>query len=406
MDYTGTGNSLNMRHPHVAAAHHGLAALLGEEMHVDGFRFDLAVDARARAHDVDRLSAFFDIIHQDPVLTRVKLIAEPWDVGEGGYQVGNFPVLWSEWNGKYRDTRPRLLARQEATLGEFAAASPAAPTSTRTTAAGRTRASTSSPRTTASRCTTSCRYNEKHNQANGEDNRDGESHNRSWNWASEGPTDDPTSSRCARGSSGTCSRPCSSPGRADAARRRRDRPHAGRQQQRLLPGQRDHLVRLGQRRWALLDFTRRLIALRRAHPVFRRRGWFTGRPARWLIVRARRRVAHPEGRARRGPRLGRPCSSRLGVFLNGDVLRSRDERGRSGAGRQLSAAVQRARRLLSQFTLPGDPSWGGRWSHRHRYGRGRGRDDSTGAVGGRVDRPYGAVAAGAEEDLRGPARWR
>jgi isoamylase len=157
MDYTGTGNTLNMRHPHVLQLIMDSLRYWVLEMHVDGFRFDLASDARARAaRRRPPPGAFFDIIQQDPVLSQVKLIAEPWDVGEGGYQVGNFPPLWTEWNGKYRDTCATSGAATDGTLGESSRrASPAAATSTRTTAAGRTRASTSSPRTTASRCATS-----------------------------------------------------------------------------------------------------------------------------------------------------------------------------------------------------------------------------------------------------------
>ena len=121
MDYTGTGNSLNMRHPHVLQLIMDSLRYWVTEMHVDGFRFDLASTLARELHEVDRLSAFFDLIQQDPVVSQVKLIAEPWDVGEGGYQVGNFPPLWSEWNGKYRDTRARLLAgRGRRPCGEFA----------------------------------------------------------------------------------------------------------------------------------------------------------------------------------------------------------------------------------------------------------------------------------------------
>ena len=161
------------------------------EMHVDGFRFDLASALAREFYDVDRLSAFFDLVQQDPVVSQVKLIAEPWDVGEGGYQVGNFPGLWTEWNGKYRDTVRDYWRGEPATLGEFA--SRLTGSSDLYEATGR--------RPGASINFVTCHdgftltdlvsYNEKHNEANGEDNRDGESHNRSWNCGVEGPTEDP-----------------------------------------------------------------------------------------------------------------------------------------------------------------------------------------------------------------------
>ena len=191
MDYTGTGNTLNMRHPHVLQLIMDSLRYWVIDMHVDGFRFDLAATLARELHDVDRLSAFFDIIQQDPVISQVKLIAEPWDVGEGGYQVGNFPPLWSEWNGKYRDTVRDFWRGTDQTLAEFAyrftgssdlyegtARRPYASINFITAHDGFTLRDLVS-------------YNEKHNEANGEDNRDGESHNRSWNCGVEGPTDDP-----------------------------------------------------------------------------------------------------------------------------------------------------------------------------------------------------------------------
>ena len=154
MDYTGTGNSLNPVHPSVLRLVMDSLRYFVIECHVDGFRFDLASALAREFHEVDRLSAFFDIIHQDPILSQVKLIAEPWDVGEGGYQVGNFPVLWTEWNGMYRDTM-RDFWRGQAPVRSSPRASPARATSTSTTGGGRSRRSTSSPPTTASRCATS-----------------------------------------------------------------------------------------------------------------------------------------------------------------------------------------------------------------------------------------------------------
>jgi glycogen operon protein len=192
MDYTGCGNSLNVRHPRVLQLIMDSLRYWVIDMHVDGFRFDLASTLARELYEVDRLSAFFDIIHQDPILSQVKLIAEPWDVGMGGYQVGNFPVLWSEWNGKYRDTVRRFWKGDDNTLAEFA-----------------TRLSGSSDlyqadgrKPYASINFITCHdgfnlhdlvsYNEKHNEANGENNQDGTNDNNSWNCDAEGPTDDPT----------------------------------------------------------------------------------------------------------------------------------------------------------------------------------------------------------------------
>ncbi len=192
MDTTGTGNSLLMRSPHVLQMIMDSLRYWVTEMHVDGFRFDLAATLARQFHEVDRLSSFFDLVQQqDPVVSQVKLIAEPWDVGEGGYQVGNFPPLWTEWNGKYRDTVRDLWRGEPRTLAEFA--SRLTGSSDLYQDDGR--------RPLASINFVTCHdgftlhdlvaYNDKHNEANGEDNRDGESHNRSWNCGAEGDTDDP-----------------------------------------------------------------------------------------------------------------------------------------------------------------------------------------------------------------------
>jgi len=195
MDYTGCGNTLNMRCPRVLQLIMDSLRYWVLEMHVDGFRFDLASALARELHEVDKLGAFFDIIHQDPILSQVKLIAEPWDLGEGGYQVGNFPVLWTEWNGKYRDSVRSFWKGDGHAVSEFA-----------------TRLCGSSDlyehngrRPYASINFVTCHdgfslhdlvsYNQKHNEANGEKNRDGESHNRSWNCGAEGPTNNPTINR-------------------------------------------------------------------------------------------------------------------------------------------------------------------------------------------------------------------
>ncbi len=193
-DFTGTGNSLNVRHPHSLQLIMDSLRYWVLDMHVDGFRFDLASTLAREFYDVDRLSAFFDLVQQDPVISQVKLIAEPWDIGEGGYQVGNFPGLWTEWNGQYRDTvRDYWRGGEPATLNEFA--SRLTGSSDLYEATGGRRPSASINFVTAHDGFTLAdlvSYNEKHNEANGEDNRDGESHNRSWNCGVEGPpTDDP-----------------------------------------------------------------------------------------------------------------------------------------------------------------------------------------------------------------------
>ncbi|UCF69013.1 MAG: glycogen debranching protein GlgX, partial [Acidobacteriota bacterium] len=192
MDFTGTGNTLNMQHPQVLRLIMDSLRYWILEMHVDGFRFDLASALARELYEVDKLGSFFDIIHQDPVISKVKLIAEPWDLGEGGYQVGQFPVLWTEWNGKYRDAMRRFWRDADCPPSEFA-----------TRLAGSSDLYEHSGRhPSASINFITCHdgftlrdlvsYNHKHNAANGEDNRDGESHNLSWNCGVEGPSSDPT----------------------------------------------------------------------------------------------------------------------------------------------------------------------------------------------------------------------
>src|SRR5689334_5404795 len=191
MDYTGTGNSLNVGHPHALQLIMDSLRYWVTEMHVDGFRFDLASTLAREFYDVDKLATFFELVQQDPTVSQVKLIAEPWDVGPGGYQVGGFPPQWTEWNGKYRDTVRDYWRGEPATLNEFA--SRLTGSSDLYEATGR-RPSASINFVTAHDGFTLAdlvSYNEKHNEANGEDNRDGESHNRSWNCGVEGPTDDP-----------------------------------------------------------------------------------------------------------------------------------------------------------------------------------------------------------------------
>ncbi|GIW07712.1 MAG: glycogen operon protein GlgX homolog [Dehalococcoidia bacterium] len=283
MDYTGTGNSLNVRHPQTLQLIMDSLRYWVQEMHVDGFRFDLAATLARELHDVDRLSAFFDIIHQDPVISRVKLIAEPWDVGEGGYQVGNFPALWTEWNGKYRDTVRRYWRGDEFQAAELG---------WRLTGSSDLYQS-DGRRPYASINFVTCHdgftlndlvsYNQKHNEANGEDNRDGTDDNLSWNCGVEGPTDDPAVNalreRQKRNFLATLLLSQGVPmicGGDEISRTQRGNNNAYCQDNEI--SWFDWNLRDDQRR--LLEFTRRLIAFRRQHPNFRRRKFFQGRQIR------------------------------------------------------------------------------------------------------------------------------
>ena len=249
LDYTGCGNSLNVRHPHALQLIMDSLRYWILEMHVDGFRFDLASALARELHEVDRLSAFFELVQQDPVVSQVKLIAEPWDVGDGGYQVGKFPPLWSEWNGKYRDTVRDYWRGVPATTPEFASrlsgSSDLYETSARRPVASVNFVTCHDGFTLADLVS----YNSKHNEANGDNNADGTDDNRSWNCGTEGPADDPAINRAARPAGAELpGHAVLLAGRADAARRRRARPHPARQQQRVLPGQRDLLGGLGRGR--------------------------------------------------------------------------------------------------------------------------------------------------------------
>jgi len=292
------------------------------ECHVDGFRFDLASALARELYDVDRLSSFFDVIHQDPVLSQVKLIAEPWDVGPGGYQVGNFPVLWAEWNGKYRDC-VRDFWRGHGNLGELASRftgssdlyqsdgrRPSASVNFVTCHDGFTLADLVS-------------YNEKHNEANGEEGRDGTDDNRSWNCGAEGPTGDPEvlalRERQQRNFIATLFLSQGVPmllGGDELGRTQRGNNNAWCQD--------NELSWLGWQLDAsreLLDFTRRLIALRRSHPLFHRSHFFAGRasggsrlPDIWWFRPDGRRMTQSDWQA---------DATTLGVFLNGQEIPDR-----------------------------------------------------------------------------------
>src|SRR5271169_4842601 len=278
-DFTGTGNSLNARNPHTLQLIMDSLRYWVTEMHVDGFRFDLASTLAREFYDVDRLSAFFELVQQDPTVSQVKLIAEPWDVGPGGYQVGNFPPQWTEWNGKYRDTVRDFWRGEPATLDEFAyRLSGSADLYERT---GRRPVASINFVTAHDGFTLRdlVSYNEKHNEANGEDNNDGESHNRSWNCGVEGPTDDPainelrgrqernliTTLLLSQGVPMIC--------HGDELGRTQGGNNNGYCQDNTITW-----IDWADADAVLLGFTRAVSALRANHPVFRRRRFFSGKP--------------------------------------------------------------------------------------------------------------------------------
>jgi isoamylase len=331
MDYTGTGNSLNVRHPHSLQLLMDSLRYWVTEMHVDGFRFDLASTLAREFYDVDRLSTFFELVQQDPVVSQVKLIAEPWDIGPGGYQVGGFPPQWTEWNGKYRDT-VRDFWRGEPSLGEFA--SRLAGSSDLYEHSGR-RPFASINFVTAHDGFTMrdlVSYDEKHNEANGEDNNDGESHNRSWNHGVEGPTDDPgileARARAQRNFLATLLLSQGVPMLLHG-------DELGRTQQ----GNNNTYAQDSEISWVhwddadlpLVEFTAAVSRLRRDHPTFRRKRFFSGGEVRvpsggdgdrlndivWLHLDGR---PMEDGDWTNG-------SQALGMYLNGHGIAGVDARG-------------------------------------------------------------------------------
>jgi isoamylase len=330
MDTTGTGNSLNVATPQSLQLIMDSLRYWVTEMHVDGFRFDLASSLARQFHEVDRLSAFFDLCHQDPIVSQVKLIAEPWDIGDGGYQVGNFPALWTEWNGKYRDTVRDFWRGEDATIGEFA--------SRITGSADLYQHSGRRPVASINFVTAHdgftlndlVSYNEKHNEANGEDNNDGESHNRSWNCGVEGETDDPEIL-------------------ALRAQQRRNFIASlmlsqgvpmllhGDELGRTQGGNNNGYCQDDEITWidwenvdeGLLEFTKLVTKLRTDHPTFRRRRFFHGRPVRreegdpvqdiaWLT---------PGGDVMDDDDWDVGFAKSLAMYLNGHGIRETDERG-------------------------------------------------------------------------------
>ncbi|MCW2134193.1 glycogen debranching protein GlgX [Arthrobacter sp. VKM Ac-2550] len=326
-DYTGTGNSLNVRTPHTLQLIMDSLRYWVTEMHVDGFRFDLAAALAREFYDVDRLSSFFDLVQQDPVVSQVKLIAEPWDLGPGGYQVGNFPPNWSEWNGKYRDTIRDFWRGEPSTLGEFA--------SRLTGSSDLYEHSGRRPRASVNFVTAHdgftladlVSYNDKHNEANGEDNRDGETHNRSWNGGIEGPTQDPAvlrlRSRRQRSLMATLLLSQGVPmilHGDEVGRTQHGNNNAYAQDCALA------WINWDSADEDLLEFTIAVSRLRAAHPTFHRRRFFSGEPVIqpdgghlpdvvWL---------RPDGSPMAPSDWTRGTDLSLGMYLNGSGIRCSD----------------------------------------------------------------------------------
>lgn len=326
-DYTGTGNTLNAMLPSVLRLIMDSLRYWILEMHVDGFRFDLASTLARELHEVDRLGSFFDIIHQDPVISQVKLIAEPWDIGEGGYQVGNFPPGWAEWNGKYRDCMRDYWRGADSMLSEFALRFTGSPDLYKE---GYRKPTASVNFITAHDGFTLhdlVSYNEKHNEANGENNNDGDSHNRSWNCGVEGPTDDAN---------------------IIALRNKQKRNFlttlflsqgvpmlvAGDELGKTQNGNNNAYCQDNEISWIdwqnadkeLLGFVQKLTQFQHTHPVFCRRKWFKGRPIQgsgvediaWFL---------PNGNSMNEENWKEDFAKSLGVFLNGKALRSDGPKG-------------------------------------------------------------------------------
>ncbi|SDY01703.1 glycogen operon protein [Modestobacter sp. DSM 44400] len=330
MDYTGTGNSLNARQPQSLQLIMDSLRYWITEMHVDGFRFDLASTLARELHSVDRLSAFFDLVHQDPVVSQVKLIAEPWDIGEGGYQVGNFPALWTEWNGTYRDTVRDFWRGEDATIGEFASRLTGSPDLYQHS--GRRPVASINFVTAHDGFTLNdlVSYNEKHNEANGEGNNDGESHNSSWNCGVEGETDDPQvlalRAQQRRNFITTLMLSQGTPmllhgdelGRSQGGNNNgycQDSPLTWIDWENIDEG--------------LLEFTKLVTKLRTDHPTFRRRRFFHGRPVRRAEGDPVQDVAWftHAGELMTEDDWDAAFAKSIGVYLNGHGIRSTDERG-------------------------------------------------------------------------------
>jgi isoamylase len=357
MDYTGTGNSLNVRHPQVLKLIMDSLRYWVTEMHVDGFRFDLAATLARELHDVDKLGGFFDTIHQDPTLADVKLIAEPWDVGDGGYQVGNFPVLWAEWNGKYRDTVRRFWKGDAGQLSDFAY---------RLTGSsdlyqhdGR-KPYASINFITAHDGFTLCdlvSYNEKHNEANGDNNTDGESNNNSWNMGAEGPTEDPAINamreRQIRNFLATLLLSQGVPmisGGDEFARSQRGNNNGYCQDNELTW----YDWKLDDSRKRLMEFTRKLVKLRLTHPNLHRRKFFQDRTIRNSVVRD---IAwySPDGNEMPESSWNTEWTRSMGMMLNGKTLQVADEEGNPLEDDSFLILVNASHEGV-EFTLPPVPN--------------------------------------------------
>ncbi|MCZ9297312.1 glycogen debranching protein GlgX [Corynebacterium aurimucosum] len=332
MDYTGTGNSLNVRHPHSLQLIMDSLRYWVTEMRVDGFRFDLASTLARELDDVDKLATFFDLVQQDPVVSKVKLIAEPWDVGHNGYQVGNFPPIWSEWNGKYRDTVRDFWRGEPSKMGEFASRL----TGSSDLYANNGRRPTASINFITAHDGFTLRdlvsYNEKHNADNGEDNRDGESHNRSWNHGVEGPTDDEEIKKLRRRqvrnflttlllSQGT---PMLCHG-DELGRTQGGNNNVYCQDNEI--SWIDWSMLEQEKNIAMHGFTKRLINIRKNHPVFRRQRFLAGGPfgsevkdrdIAWLV---------PSGKLMTSEDWDFEFGKALMVYLNGNAITETTARG-------------------------------------------------------------------------------
>jgi glycogen operon protein len=377
VDTTGTGNSINVSTPHSLQLIMDSLRYWVTEMHVDGFRFDLAASLAREFHDVDRLSTFFDLVHQDPIVSQTKLIAEPWDLGEGGYHVGNFPPLWTEWNGKYRDTARDYWRGEPASLPDFA--------SRFTGSSDLYQDDSRNPHASINFVTAHdgftlrdlVSYNTKHNAANGENNRDGESHNRSWNCGVEGPTDDPMvlalRSRQQRNFMATLLLSQGVPMISHG-------DEIGRTQH----GNNNTYCQDNETSWMdwgaadqdLLDFTRMLISLRARHPIFRRKRFFQGRRIEsWDLVPDISWLS-PSGEPMTAQDWQVGYAKTLTVVLNGSALNERDEYGRRladssfalffNASEQAAACLVPGRTTGAHWTMVFDTSvWPARGEGEH-----------------------------------------
>ncbi len=360
MDYTGTGNTFNTMMPSVLRLIMDSLRYWITEMHVDGFRFDLASTLARELHDVDRLGSFFDIVHQDPVISQVKLIAEPWDIGEGGYQVGNFPPGWTEWNGKYRDCIRDYWRGEGGVLGEFAERF----TGSSDLYQDDYRRPTASINFITAHDGFSLNdlvsYNEKHNMANGENNNDGESHNRSWNCGAEGPTDDPwineLRNRQKRNLLATLFLSQGVPMLL-----------AGDEVSRTQNGNNNAYCQDNEISWLnwekadkdLLKFTQKLINLRKMHPVFSRRRWFQGMPIKGIGVEDINWFL-PNGAEMEDKHWNEDYAKTLAVYLSGLGLRSRGPQGEQIFDDNFYI-IFNASHIPLEYTLP-PKRYGTRWT--------------------------------------------